>query len=974
MKPTSHIRSALAGSVALLSAASTFGDVHYVAVDNVTPVAPYTNWVTAATNIQDAVDVATVDDVVLVNDGVYATGGVAIYGTMTNRVAVTKAVRVQSVNGPAVTMIVGQGPAGDGAVRSAYLTNGAVLTGFTLTNGCTQSGISIVETSSGGGVWCEMDALVSDCILTGNWAALSGGGAYGGTLSNCTVTGNATRNRGAGAAYATLNNCILTANHGGLYGGGAASCILNNCTITGNSSTWQGGGAIGGTLNNCLVSSNSTKINGGGTYNSTLTNCTVTGNTVEKWLNNGAVASPAASRVLTMDSYEALDWKQWHAEGGGGVYGGTLVNCIVYRNFAAFGANWYRNSFDGISLDHCCTSPLPPGDGNIDTDPMFVSAEDFHLQAASPCINAGVNQDWMVGVVDLDGHPRIPDDIVDMGAYERFGLHEALDERNLSWTTGGDAPWFAQTAVSTDGVDAAQSGPIGDNAETWFQTPVTSSGYLSFCWRVSCEARYDTLTFYVDGAMYRSITGQTEWQTMSVFVPPGAHTFRWSYRKGKSGAAGADCGWVDDVSWTPGIPGAIWKLTVVSTNDCGTPTPDVGAYSLTNGETVAASVTSPFVIEESVERRRCTGWERTGILPATGDGTATTFTMTTDATLIWLWRTQFWLSTEILGQGTVDWPDDWYNVDSTVTLTGTPNPGWRFDHWSGDVSGTTIQGCSITVPINKARHLLANFVTFALAEALDTTNLTWTTGGDAPWTPQKTITWDGVDAAVSGPITDLGDTWLQTTVIGPGTLTFHWRCDSETGYDYLDFLVDGEVWSWLTGDTGWNTASFVLGAGQHTLCWDYWKDESTSAGMDAGWVDHVTWTGSVPVGFAAWSVAHGLNGTSAELFGQDRDADGVANGFEYTFGTNWTSGQEILNLRLVDGQPVVEVPKQDASTTPYVILALRGCTNLLCAPDDWNLPTEPASNMSGMPANRDWYVPVGSPGNAFFRVRASMLP
>jgi hypothetical protein len=144
--------------------------------------------------------------------------------------------------------------------------------------------------------------------------------------------------------------------------------------------------------------------------------------------------------------------------------------------------------------------------------------------------------------------------------------------------------------------------------------------------------------------------------------------------------------------------------------------------------------------------------------------------------------------------------------------------------------------------------------------------------------------------------------------------------------------------------------------------------------MDAGWVDHVTWTGSVPVGFAAWSVAHGLNGTSAELFGQDRDADGVANGFEYTFGTNWTSGQEILNLRLVDGQPVVEVPKQDASTTPYVILALRGCTNLLCAPDDWNLPTEPASNMSGMPANRDWYVPVGSPGNAFFRVRASMLP
>lgn len=399
---------------------------HFVNLSSSNPTLPYSSWDTAANTIQDAIDAATDGDVILVTNGVYDTGGRVVRETLTNRVSITKPLTVESVNGPAVTIIEGyQVPGvtnGDGAIRGVYMTNNTALIGFTITHGATHLNVSPGYDEDGGGVFCEnlTNSVVSNCVIIAN-SASAGGGVQGGTLNNCVVASNSDLVFVGGTLYSTLNDCLVVGNYsagstGGVYGSPGTGAPLtnftatsaNNCRIIGNSSANTAGGANQMILNNCVIAGNQ----GPGAYASRLYNCTVVGNSI------GIEYSPA-------------------------------LNCIIYYN-----TNGNYAPSDDFHI-YCCSTPASGYDfGNITNEPAFVDAAsgDYHLQPGSPCINSGNNiflevtnnigappdQLYFTLITnDFDGGPRIAGATVDIGAFE---FQSPASVISYAWLLKNDLP------------------------------------------------------------------------------------------------------------------------------------------------------------------------------------------------------------------------------------------------------------------------------------------------------------------------------------------------------------------------------------------------------------------------------------------------------------------------------------------------------------------------------------------------------
>jgi len=344
------------------------------------------------------------------------------------------------------------------------------------------------EQNNGGGMYNYNGSspTLNNCTFSGNRASYWGGGMFNyssssPTLTNCTFSGN-TAIWGGGMynseSSPALTNCTFSENSadegGGMYNYTNSSPTLTNCTFTGN---WAdlGGGMFNRTnssptLTNCAFTRNKAAVaQGGGMANmfnssSTLTNCTFSGNYATSY--GGGMYNYESNPILTNCTLSS----NLATSAGGGMYNSwdsspTLTNCILWANSDSGGmdesAQIHTNSGTPL-VNYTCIQGTWTGSGsnNIDDDPLFVREPndggdgwgigdnddfgDLHLQAGSPCIDAGDNTALSADAYDLDGdgdtnepipwdadtHPRfldvstVPDTgngtppIVDMGAYE----------------------------------------------------------------------------------------------------------------------------------------------------------------------------------------------------------------------------------------------------------------------------------------------------------------------------------------------------------------------------------------------------------------------------------------------------------------------------------------------------------------------------------------------------------------------------
>ncbi len=335
--------------------------------------------------IQTAINAAANGDQVIVAPGTYAEA-INLNG---------KNITVRSTQGPGETIIDASGvnwALQEGSVIS--ITDGqwaqAVVDGFTVTGG---RGQKIGSVRHGGGLFVRFsNPTIRNCVFSGNRAGAGGGvailGSFG-SLENCRMEGNIAdygSNYGGGGLFLQTGqpriiNCVIEQNAtaGSATGGGVAT--LNS---------W-------GELTNCLIVDNAA-LSGGAIRHTNgelkLTNCTLAGNAAT---SGGGALHSATSQSVT-----------------------DFSNCIIWNNSSPQAELMLTNGA-AANVAHSTVPGGWPGEGNIDSDPMFNGAESgaYDVLPGSPCVDAGDDAALPEDVTtDLAGNERFFGEAVDMGAFE----------------------------------------------------------------------------------------------------------------------------------------------------------------------------------------------------------------------------------------------------------------------------------------------------------------------------------------------------------------------------------------------------------------------------------------------------------------------------------------------------------------------------------------------------------------------------
>ena len=127
---------------------------------------------------------------------------------------------------------------------------------------------------------------------------------------------------------------------------------------------------------------------------------------------------------------------------------------------------------------------------------------------------------------------------------------ESGDFTRNPWTQNS-RPWEITTSNVFDGTYSARSqSNQSRSSESKLTISWNSSNNdsIKFYYKVSSEEGYDIFRFSIDGTEKMTASGEVDWTFASFPIAAGYHIFSFSYTKDRSGTAGNDCAWVDNIT------------------------------------------------------------------------------------------------------------------------------------------------------------------------------------------------------------------------------------------------------------------------------------------------------------------------------------------------------------------------------------------------------------------------------------------
>jgi glucuronoarabinoxylan endo-1,4-beta-xylanase len=125
-------------------------------------------------------------------------------------------------------------------------------------------------------------------------------------------------------------------------------------------------------------------------------------------------------------------------------------------------------------------------------------------------------------------------------------------------------------------------------------------------------------------------------------------------------------------------------------------------------------------------------------------------------------------------------------------------------------------------------------------ETGDFSGFGWESSCDADWYITSGESNSGIYSARAGSISDAETTTLMITRdCSDGDISFYYRISSESGFDHLDFSIDGTKQGEWSGEQDWAEVSYSVEVGTRSFEWTYSKDGSISEGDDTAWIDDV---------------------------------------------------------------------------------------------------------------------------------------